>query len=75
MNDAGCPVSFWTFAGPVLIGSMASLGTSYLARHLASKNHPETADTIGRVTGLATFWLAGGLSFVVLNKRPKRITP
>jgi hypothetical protein len=51
-----------------LIGSLAGLGTSYIAQRLATGEHPETARTIGRIASLATFWTVGGIAFVALNK-------
>lgn len=68
VGDARCPVTFWRFAVPLVVGNLAGIGTGYVARRLATKEHPSTAKTIGIISGTIAFWTVAGTMWVALNR-------
>lgn len=64
-----CPVSFWRFAVPVIAGSAAAGGARYLARRALASAHPTTRATTATIAGIATFWMIGGLGWVLASPR------
>lgn len=64
-----CPVSFWRFAGPILVGNLAAWGAVALTGQVLADAHPTTQKTARIVAGLGTFWLVGGLSWVALGRQ------
>lgn len=73
MNDlspACRPVSFWHFAGSLLAGQTASLGTVWITKRLLAKEHPETQQAAATVVGVAAFWITAGATWILLSRRP-----
>lgn len=63
-----CAVSFWTFAGPVLIGNMAMLGVGMLTDAFY-KDEPKTKQTAATFAKIGAFWFAAGLAWIAFNRR------
>jgi hypothetical protein len=63
-----CSVSFWTFAGAVLVGNMAMLGVGVLTDALY-KEEPKTKQTAAAFAKIGAFWLAAGLAWIAFNRR------
>ncbi len=61
--EATCTPGFWSFAGPVIAGNLAAAGAIWFTRKLS------TDPTATAFTGIATFWLVGGLTWVAMAKR------
>lgn len=63
------PMSFWHFAGSVMAGNAAAVAAVYLTRKAFERDSEAIRNTAAAFTGLAAFWLAGGLTWVALSKR------
>ncbi len=64
-----CDVQFWDFALPVALGSMAGLGAAVGARALMRDEKPGTQAAAASVANAVAFWLVGGLTFVMRQRR------
>lgn len=64
-----CAVSFWCFAGPVILGNLAAFGAGKLASMALNGDSDTTKRTAATIAGMAAFWLIGGLTWVALAKR------
>lgn len=64
-----CAVDFWTFAGPVIAGKFAVLGTGALVRRFYKDESPTTRQTAAMFAKFGAFWLVAGLTWIAMNKR------
>lgn len=71
-NPDACDVSFWDFAMPVAFGSLAGLAAGFAARRLMIHEKPHTQEAIASVAHAAAFWIFGGVTFVLRQRRMKR---
>lgn len=70
LSQTECPVSFWRFATPVILGNFAGLGAGALARTLfAPGAHPRTRETVSTIAGIAAFWIVAGSAWIIANRR------
>jgi hypothetical protein len=69
LGQATRPASFWQFAGSVVAGNVAALGAAYLTRAATRGETESTRNTAAAFTGIAAFWLVGGLTWVMLTKK------
>jgi len=69
-QPASCDVRFWDFALPVMFGSLAALGAGFVARKVMSHERPSTQAAFGAVTHAAAFWIFGGLTWILVARRP-----
>jgi hypothetical protein len=63
-------VSFWRFAGAIMIGNAAALGTGWLASKALAREPAQTQQTAERIAGIAGFWIGGGVAWILLTRRP-----
>jgi hypothetical protein len=64
-----CAVTFWTFAGPVLIGNVAMLGVGALANAYFKDEPHTTRQTAITFAKFGAFWFAAGMAWIALNRR------
>lgn len=64
------PVNFWCFAGPVLLGNLATVGAVWLTRKAFADEPERTQKTAAAFTGIAAFWLTAGLAWIAIAKKP-----
>lgn len=62
-------MSFWRFAGPVILGNFAAMGTVWLTKRALSTAHPTAQKTGAALAGTGAFWLVGGLAWVAFSRR------
>lgn len=66
-----CPVSFWDFALPVTVGSIAGGAAGFVARRtLLKREPPATRATAALVTQAAVFWIVAGSVWILRTRRP-----
>lgn len=63
-----CDVSYWKFAGTVIIGNIAGLAGGALARRLTENETRATREAMASFTHLAAFWLAGGIAWFLFTR-------
>jgi len=68
--ETACAVNIWDFALPVAFGSMAGFVAGIGARKLMDGERTATKDALAHVAHAAAFWLVGGLTFVLRQRRP-----
>ena len=51
-----------------MIGNAAAWGAVALTKKAFERDHPETVNTAAAFAGIAAFWLAGGLGWVLLTR-------
>jgi hypothetical protein len=68
--EAACAVNIWDFALPVALGSIAGLVAGMGARKLMDGEHSATKDAIAHVAHAVGFWMVGGITFVLRQRRP-----
>lgn len=68
--DAACSVNIYDFVLPVALGSMAGFLAGISARKLMDGERTATKDALAHVAHAAGFWLVGGLTFVLRQRRP-----
>ena len=64
-----CAVSFWTFAAPVLVGNMATLGVGLIVDTYYHGSDPSTKHTAATFAKIGAFWMTAGLVWIALNRR------
>lgn len=64
-----CAVNFWTFAVPVLLGTMGSHGVGLLMKKLYDGEHENTQEAAMMATKFGAFWLIAGFAWITLCKR------
>ncbi len=69
MNEKPCAVTCREFAIPVVVGNLAALAVGAIARSLYKDEALTTRQTVMSFTRWGTFWIAGGLTWVALNRR------
>jgi len=69
MDEKPCAVTFKTFAIPVIVGNLAAIGVGAIARALYRTEALTTRQTVMSFTRWGAFWIAGGLTWVALNRR------
>lgn len=69
MNEKPCAVTFKTFAIPVVVGNLAAIAVGAIARSLYHEEALTTKQTVMSFTRWGAFWIAGGLTWVALNRR------
>jgi hypothetical protein len=62
-----CALRFMDFAGAAIAGNLAAAGTVWLTRKAVVDPKIQHAATV--FTGLAAFWLVGGLTWLALARR------
>lgn len=65
-----CPVSFIRFAAPVITGTIVSTGAAALTRKVFKTEHADTANTAATAVRIGAFWIAAGLTWVLMTRRP-----
>lgn len=64
------PVSFWHFAGAVLVGSLSARAAGYIAKQALANDPEQTRQTAATIAGISAFWLFGGMMWVALARQP-----
>ena len=64
-----CAVNFWTFAVPVLVGNAVALGVGYATKKAFNGDHASTQEAAKCATKAGAFWVAAGLTWIVMAKR------
>lgn len=63
------PVPLWKFVVPVTVGSAVGAGFAWAARNALDSEHPQTQKTAGAFAHMVGFWLAAGLTWIVLERQ------
>jgi hypothetical protein len=66
---AECPPEFWRFATAVGAGSLAAGGTGWLVKKAVAKQSAQAQEVTIWVSRLATFWIAAGVTWVLLTRK------
>jgi hypothetical protein len=64
-----CAVTFWSFAGPVLIGNLSMLAVGALADSYYSDEPHTTRKTAITFARYGAFWLAAGAAWIAFNRK------
>lgn len=64
-----CAVDFWTFAVPVILGTVASQGIGLIAKRLFNNEHANTQEAARTASQIGAFWLIAGFAWIVMSKR------
>ncbi len=64
-----CSVTFWDFAGSVIVGSAGARLAQWATKKAYNEGGSSSEQTAAMFTGLAAFWVFGGLTWVALSRR------